>query len=192
MSTRRRVNRNAVCSWLLIVLAFRSLTASAWQARTGIPTLRYDAPEGFTVGNGEEAETWISDHLDGVIHVYQFRPFHGDFQDEFRRALFRDRIYPPYREDRLLAQPQFKALPVRGAEAALAASFKNFNGGASREHLRVAVLSSGFVALVDISANSPQAFQRNQPSVVRLLNSLQVVDGNASAPRRVAPPTARP
>jgi hypothetical protein len=64
---------------------------------------------------------------------------------------------------------------VKGAEAAIAASFRNFNGGAPREHLRVAILVAGFVALVDISANSPQAFQRNWPNVFRLLNSLNVV-----------------
>jgi hypothetical protein len=63
-----------------------------------MPTLRYDRPEGFSVASGVEADTWISDHLDGVIQVYQFRPFHGDFQDEFRRALFRDSISPPFHE----------------------------------------------------------------------------------------------
>jgi hypothetical protein len=134
---------------------------------------------------------WISDRLDGVIHVYQFRPFHGDFQDEFRRALFRERISPPYREDRLLVQPTFKVLPVRGAEAAMSASFKNFNGGAPREHLRVAVFAAGFVALVDISANSPEAFQRNQASIFRFLNSLQVVEGDSSTLRQSAPSSGR-
>jgi hypothetical protein len=186
------MNRNTACSGLLIVLAFATSATSGGHAGSGMPTLRYDKPEGFSVASGVEADTWISDHLDGVIQVYQFRPFHGDFQDEFRRALFRDSISPPYREDRLLAQPTFKVLPVRGADAAMTASFKNFNGGASREHLRVAVLSAGFVALVDISANSPQAFQRNQPSVVRLLNSLQVVDGDGSSPRRATTATAPP
>jgi hypothetical protein len=107
--------------------------------------------------------------------VYPFRPFPGDLQNEFRRALFRQRISPPYREDRLLSPPTFNAMAVSGAEAALAASFKNFNGGAPREHLRVAILRAGRVALVDISANSPLAFERNWPSVSRLLNSLRVV-----------------
>ncbi|MGH9257193.1 MAG: hypothetical protein ACRD3C_21760 [Vicinamibacterales bacterium] len=139
-----------------------------------MPTLRYDRPAGFGGGSGDEAATWISDNLDGVIHVYPFRPFHGDFQTEFRRALFRERVSALYREDRLLAQPVFKPLPVKGAEAAIAASFKNLNGGAPREHLRVAILAAGFVALVDISANSPQAFQRNWASVSRLLDSLLV------------------
>jgi len=177
MSTSHRLNGKAFCCWLVIVLALPALSG---QAVVAIPLLRYDRPGGFGGGNGDEAETWISDNLDGVIHVYPFRPFRGDFQNEFRRALFRDRISTPYREDRLLALPIFNALPVKGAEVTIAASFKNFNGGVPREHLRVAILAAGFVALVDISANSPQAFQRNRPSVSRLLNSLQVVDRDVS------------
>ena len=67
-------------------------------------------------------------------------------------------------------------MAVSGADAALAATFKNFNGGAPREHLRVGDSQQrDRVALVDISANSPQAFERNWPSVSRLLNSLHVV-----------------
>ena len=144
-------------------------------ARSAMPTLRYDKPVGFAGGSGEDVETWIADSLDGVIHVYPFRPFQGDFHNEFRRSLFRERIAAPYREDRLLVAPTFKTMAVSGAEVALAASFKNFNGGAPREHLRVAVLSAGRVALVDISANSPQALDRNWPSISRLLSSLHVV-----------------
>ena len=186
-----RPNGKALCCWLFIVLFLRAPAASGGQAGVAPPTLRYDRPGGFGGGSGQEAETWISDHLDGVIHVYPFRAFRGDFQSEFRRGLFRDRISTLYREDGLLALPIFKALPVKGAEAALTASFKNFNGGAPREHLRVAILAAGSVALVDISANSPQAFQRNWPSVSRLLNSLQVVEGDVSVPRASAPATGK-
>jgi len=192
MSMRRQGKPDAHCSWIVIAGALLFLAASGEKTGTGMPALRYDKPEGFSVGTGEQVEMWISDRLDGVIHVYQFHPFNGDFQDEFRRTLFRDRVSPPYKEDRLLVQPTFKVLPVRGAEAAMTASFKNFNGGAPREHLRVAVFAAGFVALVDISANSPQAFQRNQSSIFRLLSSLHVVGGDASTLRRVAPATLRP
>jgi hypothetical protein len=62
----------------------------------------------------------------------------------------------------------------------MAASFRNYNGGAPRDHLRVAVLASGRVALVDISANSPAAFERNRPAFSGLLNSLRVVDSDPS------------
>jgi hypothetical protein len=158
-----------------LLVVFLSLVVAVGHAAPVIPMLRYDKPGGFTGGSGDEVETWISDSLDGVIHVYPFEPFPGDFQHEFRRALFRQRISAPYREDRLLSAPTFKAMTVNGAEAAVAASFKNFNGGAPREHLRVAILRAGRVALVDISANSVQAFERNWPRVSRLLNSLRVV-----------------
>jgi hypothetical protein len=157
------------------VLMILALAASVGHTADAQPTLRYDKPGGFAGSAGDEVETWISNGLDGVIQVYPFRPSHADFHGEFRRALFRERIIVPYREDRLLAAPTFNTLTVSGADAALSASFKNFNGGAPREHLRVAILSAGLVALVDVSANSPQAFERNWPSVSRLLNSLRVV-----------------
>src|SRR5262245_27539956 len=192
MSMRCHGKPDAHCNGVAIVVALLFLAAFGEKTGTGTPALRYDRPDGFSVGTGEEVEMWISDRLDGVIHVYQFRPFNGEFQDEFRRALFRDRISPPYREDRLLGQAIFKVLPVKGAEAAMTASFKNFNGGAPREHLRVAVLRAGFVGLIDISANSPQAFQRNQPSCLRLLNSLHVIGGDASTQRQVTPGTSHP
>ena len=160
------------------------LALSAADAQTGrtTPALQYEKPGGFTRGTGN-AQTWIADSLDGVIHLYPFRPFHGDLATEFQRTLFRDRILAPYREDKRVDQPAFRSLKVKGAEAAMAASFKNFNGGAPREHLRVAVLASGQVALVDISANSADGFERNRPSFSSLLNSLQVVESDASATR---------
>ena len=140
-----------------------------------IPTLRYDPPGGFVNGSDRESATWISENLDGVIRVYPFRAFHGDFEGVFRRELFRDWVSALYREDQLLAQPLFTPITVKGAEAAISAAFKNFNNGAPREHLRVAILAAGSVALVDFSANSPQAFQRNWRSISRLLNSLRVL-----------------
>lgn len=167
---------------LLIVLTLSALSSAEGQTRGTSPVLQYERPSGFSRGTGD-AQTWIADSLDGVIHVYPFRPFHGDLADEFQRTLFRDWISAPYREDKRLDQPNFRSLTVKGAEAAIAASFKNFNGGASREHLRVAVLASGRVALVDISANSPLAFERNRPGFSRLLNSLHVVESDASATR---------
>ena len=152
------------------------------QTKATEPLLQYDRPVGFARGGGGEAETWIADGLDSVVHVYPFRPFRGDFQSEFRRALFRDRISPFYREDSRLAEPAFTPLTVKGADAAMTASFKNFNGGVPREHFRVAIHAAGFVALVDISANSPRAFERNWPSVSRLLSSLRVSTGGAERP----------
>jgi hypothetical protein len=151
MVTSHRLNRRALSGCFLLVLALRTPHG---QAVGATPLLQYEKPGGFGTGSGAEPRAWISDGLDGVIHVYAFQRFEGDFQKEFRRGLFRDRISARYREDRLLAVPAFKTVTVRGAESSLAASFKNFNGGAPREHFRVAILAAGFVALVDISANS--------------------------------------
>jgi hypothetical protein len=144
------------------------------------PVLRHERPVGFDSSTAEGVEAWVSASLDGVVHFYAFQPFHGDFQQEFRRALFRDRIAAPYREDRLLAAPAFKTLAVVGAESSLSVSFKNYNGGAPREHFRVAILAAGCVALVDVSANSPEAFQKNWSSVSSVLRSLRVVTRDLS------------
>jgi len=159
--------------WLSVVLILSLLATFGGDTAGAIPTLRYDA-NGFAGGNNDKAATWISDSLDGIIHVYAFRPFRGDFQREFRRLLFRERVPAVYREDRILAPPVFRPLAVKGAEGAIVATFSNFNGGAAREHLRVAILAAGSVALVDVSASSPEAFQRNWPSVSKLLDSLYV------------------
>jgi hypothetical protein len=158
-----------------LVLVIVTLAGSVGHTSGAQPTLGYDKPSGFTGSSNDEVETWIAPGLDGVIHVYPFRAHQGDVHDEFRRTLFRERIGTPYREDRLLIAPTFRTMTVSGADSALSASFRNFNGGAPREHLRVAIVAAGLVALVDVSANSPQAFERNWPSVSRVLSSLRVV-----------------
>jgi hypothetical protein len=159
---------------LSVVLILSILATFGGQKAGAMPTLRYDGPDGFAGGNNHEAATWISGSLDGIVHVYAFRPYRGDFQRDFRQVLFRDRVSAVYREDRILVPPVFRPLAVKGAEAAIVATFSNFNGGAPREHLRVAILAAGSVALVDVSASSPEAFQRNWPSISRLLDSLYV------------------
>ena len=184
MSRSTRWKPTVVLCWLMVALAPRISPA---QPASTKPLLRYEPPGGFSNSTAEGAEAWVSDRLDGVIHVYAFWPFHGDFQKEFRRALFEDRISAPYREDRLLTAPVFKAVTVTGADSSLAASFRSHNGGAPREHLRVAVFVPGFVALVDVSANSPDAFEKNWPSVSTLLRSLKVVERAVSHPRKSRP-----
>jgi hypothetical protein len=164
------------CLAIALIVAAASCDSPASRS---MPVLQYTMPAGFNRGQGE-ADTWIAKGLDGVIHVYPFRSFHGNFGDEFHRTLFRDWIAAPYREDKRLDGPAFHALNVKGATAAMTAAFRNFNAGVPREHLRVAVLASGKVALVDVSANSPETFERNRPSFLRLLTSLRVIDGGSS------------
>ena len=164
------------------VLALSALSRSDALTAGVRPVLQYDSPSGFTRSTGTP-EGWVANSLDGVIHVYPFRPFPADFVDEFHRTLFREWISALYREDKRLDDPNFKPLTVKGSEAAIAASFRSFNGGAPREHLRVAIIVSGHVALVDMSANSPQAFERNAASFSRLVSSLRIVDRGSSARR---------
>jgi hypothetical protein len=174
------------CVSVLVALTLWALASADGQRGATRLTLQYERPSGFSRGSADRVQSWIANSLDGLIHIYPFQPFRGDFVDEFHRTLFRDWILAPYREDKRLGQPNFTTLSVKGAEVAISASFKNFNGGAHREHLRVAVLASGLVALVDISANSPDAFGRNAPIFSRLLHSLEVVEGDVVI--RLIPP----
>jgi hypothetical protein len=153
-----------------------------------MPTLRYDRPAGFIGGGGDGAEVWVSDNSDGLLVVYPFRSFRGDFGNDFQRTLFRDLISEPFREVQLLAAPGFGAPVIRGADAALYAWFRDTNGAAVREHMRVAIFAGGSVAIVDVSANSPQAYERNWPTVLAVLNSLNVV---AAEPQPAAQPAAQ-
>ena len=81
---------------LSILLTLLALSASDGQTGRTTPALQYDKPSGFAAAPVTHRPAF-ADSLDGVIHVYPFRPVHGDLADQFQRTLFRDWILAPYR-----------------------------------------------------------------------------------------------
>jgi hypothetical protein len=125
----------------------------------------------------------MSINADGLIAIYPFRPFTGEFQRHFAQTLFAEQI-EQNRETRIVRPPSGDAVTVPGAESAILVRFVADHSGYVREHARLAVLSRGHVAVIDISSSSPEAWTRNWPGALGLLRSLRVL---AETPRPVAP-----
>jgi hypothetical protein len=156
-----------------------ALALSAQAARAQTPTLRYDKPAGFSGGGGDLADTYVSLNVDGLISVYPFQPITGEFRRGFLSTLYAERIEAAYRETRVLQQVRSDTVSIPGAEQALAVRFVADHSGYRREHARLAILSGGAVAIVDISSASPEAWQRNWPSALGVIQSLQVARAQA-------------
>lgn len=166
---------------LPLLLSF-VLALGVQAAQAQAPALRYDPPAGFFGGGGGPPETWSSNNVDGLISIYPFRPFSGDFQGHFARTLFAERI-EQNRETRIVRAPSGGAVVVPGADSAMLLRFVADHSGYVREHARLAVLARGHVAVIDISSSSPEAWTRNWPGALGLLESLRVLE---ETPRPVA------
>jgi len=185
MTRGRERPRRARASPLLAALLLL-LGAPAARAQ---PALRYDRPPGFFGGGGDPTETWLSISADGLITIYPFRPFAGDFRSHFAETRFAERIEKD-RETRVLTAPSVDDVTVPGADAAVWSLFRADHAGYVREHGRLAVLARGQVAVIDVHSSSPEAWARNWPGALALFQSLSVL---AEAPRPVAPvPTPGP
>lgn len=149
-----------------------------------LPSLQFDPPIGFTGSLGRDPSAHVSMSGDATVNVYPFRRLQGAFAEQFRRSLLRELLVPDGQEQRLAGPPEIQSLAVPGAEAAMYAKFVEDRFGVMRYRLRVAIHSAGAVALVDYSANGPQAYQRNWPALAGVLDSLRV---GAAAPAAAAP-----
>lgn len=168
---------------LLFILAAVLFTGSA--LAQGLPPLNFDAPAGFSGGGGEAAAAFTAPEGDLVIRVYPFRRLGpGEFQARFRETLLREFVAAEEREARLAAAPRIEAFAVEGAEAAALANFVEERGGAQRSRRRLAILASGAVAIIDVTASSGAASERTAGAVMAMLDSLSV--GLPKA--RAAPP----
>ena len=145
-----------------------------------LPPLNFDAPAGFS-GGGEEVATFTAPERDLKIHIYPFRRLGpGDFQARFRETLLREFVAANLREGKLAAPPRIEAFNVEGAEAALVGRFTE----EKRERTRLAMLASGAVAVIDVTADSSAAAQHHAEAVKAMLESLSVGQPKA----RAAPP----
>jgi hypothetical protein len=154
------------------------------------PALLFEAPKGFTGSLGRDPSAHVSMSGDATVNVYPFRRLNGPFAEQFRRTLLRELLVPDSREVRLAGTPVIEPLTVPGAEAAMFAKFVEDRFGVARYRLRVAIYSAGAVALVDYSANGPDAYQRNWPAMAGVLDSLKVGVSQAAAAPASAPPAS--
>ncbi len=168
------------------ILSGLLLTASAALAQP-LPVLHFEPPQGFTGSLGRDPSAHVSMSGDATLNVYPFRRLEGPFADQFRRTLLRERLVPGTQEARLAGAPEIQALAVPGAEAAMFARFVEDRFGTARYRLRLAIFSGGAVSLVDYNAASPEAYQRNWPSVAAVMDSLKVGGSPAAAARPAAP-----
>jgi hypothetical protein len=161
----------------ILSLCFFTGTALA----QALPPLNFDAPSGFSAAGSEEAAAFTAPEGDLVIHVYPFRRLGvGEFQARFRETLLREFVEPALREGKPAAAPQIEAFNVEGAEAAFIGKFTE----EQRARTRLAMLASGAVAVIDVSATSGAALERHAAAVKEMLDSLSVGQPKA----RAAPP----
>jgi hypothetical protein len=163
----------------LSVLISLWLVAGAALAQA-LPPLNFDAPPGFS-GGGDEVATFSTPERDVVIHIYPFRRLGvGEFQARFRETLLREFVAPALREAKPTVAPQIEAFNVEGAEAAVIGRFTD----QQRTRSRLAMLASGAVAVIDVTATSGAALERHAAAVKELLDSVSVGQPKA----RAAPP----
>ena len=159
---------------------------AAAPARAQAPTLQYNAPPGFTPGvSGVDPQSFVDPMLEGSIEVYAFRPFQGDFRTSFLRTLFSERMSPAFNNPQLLTRPVPQAAMVSGADDALMVSFTATQNYYTYVHTRLAILSRGFVAIVENRARSAQRMQANAAAVNAMYQSLRVAPAPAA---RQTPP----
>lgn len=160
------------------VLAFAAGAASAQP----LPVLHFAPPQGFTGSLGRDPSAHISMSGDAIVKVHPFRPLAGAFAEQFRRTLLREALKPQDQEVRLGGPAEIAPVAVPGAQEALFARFIEDRHGAARYRMRLAVYSTGAVALVEYDANGPDAYQRNWPAFAGVLDSLKVSNAVAAAP----------
>src|SRR5262245_19470583 len=78
-----------------------------------LPVLQYQMSPHFP--GRPAAGTYVAINADGIIQVYDFRAFQGNFEEDFRKTLLRDWIAPKDREERLLGPPLVQAAALEGA-----------------------------------------------------------------------------
>src|SRR5262245_56796062 len=152
-------------TFALLLLACASQLAPAQT----LPSLYFDAPPGFA-GSGTEVATFAAPEGDMAIHIYPFRRLGpGEFQARFRETLLREFVAQNLREAKPAA-PSIEPATVEGADAAVVAKFTD--GG--RERSRLAMLSAGTVAIIDVTANNAAAVEKHGAALKALLDSLSV------------------
>jgi len=155
-------------------LPLAMLAAATCAAAQPLPNLHFEPPAGFSGAPSGDPASYTAPDGQAVLHIYPFRRFRGNAQSEFGQSLFREHIAKPYREARPATRIKVESFPVAGAEAAYSARFTDDRPGMPRERLRVLVVSSGNISIVDVLGSDASAWQRHWPAIETTLSSLSV------------------
>lgn len=140
-----------------------------------LPTLQYDPPANFYRSATTPPEQYSSNAVNAYLVVYSFRPDPASLLQVYRQTMLRSWIDPQYQETNVAGPPGIATGTLPGADTTIVWSFVENIAGLPRPHLRVAILSHGAVALVDLSANSEYSWQQAWPAMQATLASMQVV-----------------
>ena len=129
------------------------------------------------------------------IYVYDFRSAPADVVDRFRRTMLRDWIAPQYQENpNWPGPPTFAVWPAMpGADAVHYAQFSDVQsfGGGAWLRLRVLIVAGSAAALLDVQAQSPQAWSVAYPSFQALISTIRVEAGGRTTRPDAGTPAMR-
>lgn len=165
--------------WLYLS-PFVLVAVSGALAQPPVPKLEFADPAGFYRSALYPPADFSSQEVNASVQVYPFHAIAGDVQQAFARTLFRDLIDPRYRESSV-ANVKLDAIAIPGAQMVLRARFNEIVVGLARERLRLAVVSSGAVAIVDAQAISLTSWQHVLPQLNAFAATLHVVAGTPEA-----------
>jgi len=144
------------------------------------PHLSYTPPADLYHSALRPPEVYESTKINASIHVYDFRSAPADVVDRFRRTMLREWITPQYQETQLAGPPTFAVWPAMpGADAVHYAQFSEVQsfGGGARPRLRVLIVAGSAAAILDLQAQSPQAWSVAYPSFQALISTIRVDAG---------------
>ncbi|HEY3740636.1 MAG TPA: hypothetical protein VGL53_12370 [Bryobacteraceae bacterium] len=154
------------------VLAAMALLTTAAAAQT--PLLRFDPPPNYMRSAIYPPEDYVSNQFNASFQIYPFEPFNGNVAEAFQRTLFSNRIDPRHREENVAGAPQFASARMPGAQAVYQATFSENRVGIVRPHLRILIVASGAVAIVDVATINSTMWARLAPDVNNMLRTMRV------------------
>jgi hypothetical protein len=165
-----------------------ALAATSARAQ-GLPTLQYNPPANFYRSASAPPEQYSSNTVNAHLVVYPFRPDPASLLQAYQQTMLRNWIDPQYQESNVAGPPGIATGTMPGADTTIVWSFVEDIAGLRRPHLRVAILSRGAVAVVDLSANSDYSWQQAWPAMQATLASMRVVASPVVAVPNASPAT---
>lgn len=159
------------------VFTAMALFATAAAAQT--PVLRFEPPPNYMRSAIYPPEDYVSRQFNASFQIYPFEPFNGNVAEIFQRTLLSDRIDPRHREENVAGAPQFAQAQMPGAQAVYQATFAENRVGIVRPHLRMVIVASGSIAILDVATINSTMWARLAPDVNNMLRTMRVETGPA-------------